>query len=42
MRSHVHRVLTKLDCQNRAQAATEVIVEELIDSSETNQISLMA
>ncbi|MBD2694831.1 response regulator transcription factor [Anabaena catenula] len=42
VRSHVHRILTKLDCQNRAQAATKAIVEGLIDSPETNQISLTA
>ncbi|MBD2568714.1 MULTISPECIES: response regulator transcription factor [Nostocaceae] len=42
VRSHVHRILTKLDCQNRAQAATKAIVEGLIDSPETNQIGLTA
>ena len=42
VRSHVHRILTKLDCQNRAQAATKAIVEGLIDSPEMDQISLTA
>jgi DNA-binding NarL/FixJ family response regulator len=42
VRSHVHRILTKLDCQNRAQAATKAIVEGLIDSAEMDQISLTA
>lgn len=42
VRSHVHRILTKLDCQNRAQAATKAIVEGLIDSPEMDQITLTA
>lgn len=42
VRSHVHRILTKLDCQNRAQAATKAIVEGLIDSPEMGEIGLTA
>ena len=42
VRYHVHRILTKLDCQNRAQAATKAIGEGLIDSPEMDQISLTA
>lgn len=41
VRSHVHRILTKLACQNRAQAAMKAIAEGLIDSPEKSEISLM-
>ncbi|MBK1990117.1 response regulator transcription factor [Sphaerospermopsis aphanizomenoides BCCUSP55] len=42
VRSHVHRILTKLACQNRAQAAMKAIAEGLIDSPEKSEISLTA
>jgi DNA-binding NarL/FixJ family response regulator len=41
VRSHVHRILSKLACQNRSQAAMKAIVEGLIDSPEKSEISLM-
>lgn len=40
VRSHVHRILGKLACQNRAQAAMKGIAEGLIDSPDINQIGL--
>jgi DNA-binding NarL/FixJ family response regulator len=42
VRSHVHRILGKLDCESRGQAAIKAITEGLVDNLQLEEIRLPA